>query len=202
MAKTETSKDDSATKITRWRLRLGRDWTVPVIELTRGESKSTSVLVADAGRAAVADEIDKLLAAGERVLAVDPLFYGDLRIHEREWLWDLMLDTVGQRPIGLQASQLAAIARWAHDTDRSGGTITLRSGGPRSSLATLIAAVLEPQAIGRVVQRDAINSLKQFVIEGNRGVSDFPELFCFGLLEQFDVPQLRELIAPRQVEAK
>ncbi len=196
----ETSKDNSATEITRWRLRLGRDWTVPVIELTRGKSKSTSVIVADAGRVAVADEIDKLLAAGERVLAVDPLSYGDLRIKEREWLWDLMLDTVGQRPIGLQASQLAAITHWAHDTDHSGGIITLRSVGPRSSLATLIAAILEPQAVGRLVQRDAINSLKQFVIEDNRVVSDFPELFCFGLLEQFDVPQLRELIAPRHFE--
>ena len=53
---------------------------------------------------------------------------------------------------------------------------------------------------GRLVQRDELNSLKQFVIEDNRVVSDFPELFCFGLLEQFDVPQLRELIAPRHFE--
>jgi hypothetical protein len=27
-------------------------------------------------------------------------------------------------------------------------------------------------------------------------------LFCFGLLEHFDVPQLRELIAPRSVVVK
>ncbi len=41
-----------------------------------------------------------------------------------------MIATVGDRPFGLQASQLAAVARGAHDTDRTGGTVTLQSLGP------------------------------------------------------------------------
>ncbi len=195
-----TDAKTGGTKIQRWRLRLSGTWTVPVVELSRGESQGTTVVVADAGRVAVAEDIEKLLVAGQRVLAVDPIFFGESKIVTRDWLWGLMLDTVGDRPLGVQASQLAAIARHAHDTDRSGRTVTLHSVGPRSGLFTLVAAALEPQAIGQVTQRDAITSLKQFVIEQNRGVSEAPDLFCFGLLEHFDVPQLHVLVAPRKIE--
>ena len=197
-----TDAKEGRTQIQRWRLHLSNTWTVPVVELTRGESQGTTVVVADAGRGAVADDIETLLAAGQRVLAVDPLFFGESKIVARDWLWGLMLDTVGDRPLGVLASQLAAIARHAHDTDRSGRTVSLHSIGPRSGLFTLVAAALEPQAIGQVAQRDAMTSLKQHVIEASRGVNEAPELFCFGLLEHFDVPQLKELVAPRKIETK
>ena len=202
VAAADSPAKNAATQIQRFRLRLSNTWTVPVVELTRGESKGTTVVVADAGRAAVADDIEKLLADGQRVLAVDLLFFGESKYASRDWLWGLMLDTVGDRPLGVQASQLVAIARHAHDTDRSGRTVTLHSVGPRASLITLVAAALELQAVGEVTQRDALVSLKQFVIEQNRGVSEAAELFCFGLLEHFDVPQLQALVAPRRVEAK
>jgi pimeloyl-ACP methyl ester carboxylesterase len=199
---------DSATEparnnhVTRWRLHLNNTWTVPVVELSRGEPRGTTVVIADAGRAAVAEDIEALLASGQRVLAVDLLFFGESKIVSRDWLWGLMLDTVGDRPLGVQASQLVAIARHAHDTDRAGQTVALHSVGPRSSLITLVAAVLEPQAIGRVTQRDAMSSLKQFVLDQNKGVSEAAELFCFGLLEHFDVPQLQSLVAPRPIDVK
>jgi len=45
---------------------------------------------------------------------------------------------------------------------------------------------------------DCYKSLKQ-VINSKLGVNQAPELFCFGLLEQFDIPQLEALIAPRAV---
>ena len=136
------------------------------------------------------------------MLAVDLLFFGESKIVSRDWLWGLMLDTVGDRPLGVLASQLAAITRHAHDTDRTGRTVTLHSIGPRSSLFTLVAAALEPQAVGQVTQRDAMTSLKQHVIAANRGVNEASELFCFGLLEHFDIPQLQALVAPRKIDSK
>ncbi len=199
---TDSPAADATTQIQRFRLRMSGTWTVPVVELTRGESKGTTVVVADAGRTVLADDIEKLLADGQRVLAVDLLFFGESKYASRDWLWGLMLDTVGDRPLGVQASQLVAIAQHAHDTDRAGRTVTLHSVGPRASLITLVAAALEPQAVGEVTQRDAMVSLKQFVIEKNLGVSEAAELFCFGLLEHFDVPQLQALVAPRRVETK
>ena len=41
----------------------------------------------------------------------------------------------------------------------------------------------------------ALGSLKD-IIEKNRGVNQWPELFCFGLLQEFDVKQLTALVAP------
>ncbi len=35
----------------------------------------------------------------------------------------------------------------------------------------------------------------------NRKFEQMPELFCFGLLEAFDIEQLRALVAPRPVVA-
>src|SRR5439155_14876743 len=158
------SGETTATTVRRWRLRLSNTWTVPALELARGEPKSTTIIVADAGRAAMAEEIEKLLSTGERVLAVDPFYFGESKFPSQDWPWGLMVATVGDRPLGVQASQLAAIARWAHETDRTGGTVTLLAIGPRSSLFTLVAAVLEPQAVGKLRIRDGMTSLKQHVI--------------------------------------
>ena len=44
-------------------------------------------------------------------------------------------------------------------------------------------------------------SLKQ-VIDSKLGVNRAPELFCFGLLEQFDIPQLEAMVMPRRVVRK
>jgi hypothetical protein len=63
----------------------------------------------------------------------------------------------------------------------------------------LVAAALETNAIARVELSGAMDSLKQ-VIENNDSVNRTPELFCFGLLEAFDVPQIVALIAPRPVQ--
>ena len=37
------------------------------------------------------------------------------------------------------------------------------------------------------------------IIEQNRAVNEAPELFCFGLLEQFDMAQLAALAVPTKV---
>ena len=44
----------------------------------------------------------------------------------------------------------------------------------------------------------AMKSLKE-IIDSNASIPDKPELFCFGLLESFDIKQLAALVAPRPV---
>ncbi len=51
---------------------------------------------------------------------------------------------------------------------------------------------LEPAAFTNVQSRDGLESLKT-LIQKNTLVSEMPELFCFGLLEHFDLPELRAL---------
>jgi dienelactone hydrolase len=190
-----TAKGD--TKATFWKLRLGGAWTVPVVELVRGEPKATTILLHDAGRKADPDSAERLLAAGQRVLAVDPFYFGESKVQQRDFLFALLLAAVGDRPLGLQASQVAAVAHWA-EKDRKAGPVSVVAVGPRLGLAALVAAALEEKAVGRLELDGAWASLKE-VLEQNRSLDQMPEVFCFGLLEAFDVKQLLALAAPRPV---
>jgi hypothetical protein len=167
------------------------------VELVRGEPKSTVIVVGDEGRRKAAAEIAKQLAAGHRVLAVDPFYFGESKVMQKDFLFALLIAAVGDRPLGIQASQLAAIARWSH-TEHKTGPVTVVALGPRSSLFTLVAAGLEKAAIARVELHGSFGSLKE-IIEKNQTVDKAPELFCFGLLEAFDIKQLTALAAPHPV---
>ena len=54
--------------------------------------------------------------------------------------------------------------------------------------------------VNAVVLVDAVPSLK-IAIEKNWNVRTAPELFCFGLLEEFDIPQLRALVGEHRIES-
>ncbi len=63
-----------------WRLKINDQWSVPVVVLARGEQKATTILIGDAGRAKLAAEAEKLLAAGHRVIAVDLAYFGECAV--------------------------------------------------------------------------------------------------------------------------
>ncbi|MDP7275961.1 MAG: acetylxylan esterase [Planctomycetaceae bacterium] len=184
------------TRALLWKLQMGGDWTVPVVELVRGTPARTTILVAEKGRAAASETAESLLRDGHRVLAVDPFYLGESAIGGRDYLFALLVSTVGDRPLGLQARQLGAVAAWSSKQHRhTSGVVAI---GPRVALATLVAAGLEPEAIGDVSLYGSYRSLKQ-VIESKIGVNKAPELFCFGLLQHFDIPQLEALVHPRRL---
>jgi hypothetical protein len=196
-AETVAAEKRGDVDVTWWRLKLGGDWTIPVADLSRGKTTKAAIVIADEGRAAAADQIDKLLSSGRRVFAVDPFYFGEAKVESKAYLFALLVSTVGERPLGVQAGQVLAAAKWL----RSQGnfdSVSLVTVGPRTSVIGLIAAALDDQAITAVELHQPLTSLKQ-VLEQNRTFDQSPELFCFGLLEAFDVPQLKELIAPRTV---
>jgi hypothetical protein len=158
------------------------------------------ILVSEDGRKRLAADAERLLGEGKRVLAVDPFYFGESRIPQRDFLYALLVAAVGERPLGLQASQIAAVARWSQKQHRS-GPVTVVARGPRSSLFSLVAAALEDKAIGGAELHGAMRSLKE-IVTGNGAADKTPELFCFGLLEAFDVPQLTALCAPGAVEMR
>ncbi len=174
-----------------WRLRIGDQWTVPAVELAKGAHKETTVVLADGGRGNAADIVQKLLSEGQRVVAIDPFYQGESKISSHDSLFALLVAAVGERPLGLQASQLAAVTRWADDHHKA-MPVNVVASGPRSSLAALVAAAIDPEAIGGVQLHGSLASLKE-VIEKNQGVNTAPELFCFGLLEKFDIKQIAAL---------
>jgi hypothetical protein len=74
-----------------------------------------------------------------------------------------------------------------------------------------VAAAFDPTAIDRAATNTAaidelhlhapLKSLKD-VIDNNMKIDQAPELFCFGLLERFDLPQLYALVAPRAIRVE
>jgi hypothetical protein len=199
---TATNEEINADKrVTLWKLKLGGDWTVPAVEIAplSADAAKTALLVADAGRAGLAAEVQRFTSAGYRVLAVDPFLWGESKIkaQDPDYLFPLFIAGVGERPLGIQAAQLAAIARWTR-TRQPTAQVSVAAVGPRSSMAALVAAALEPAAIATVEVSGSLSSLKQLV-EEDKTVESLPELFAFGLLAEFDIRQIVALAAPRPV---
>ncbi len=180
------SAASKGVNVKQWRLRMNSDWTVPAVELSREGASEPVILIGDAGRAALSAEALRLVADGKRVFAVDLFYFGESKIAKSDFLFALLVSSIGDRPLGIQASQLTAIASWLHKP------VSVESFGPRSSLIASVAAALKPAAIATVRKHGALSSLKQ-VFEQNLAADKFPELFCFGLLEAFDIPQIEAL---------
>jgi hypothetical protein len=196
----EAAGDDTSSDIKAqfWRLRMGDAWTVPAVELSPVEPQSTTIVVADAGRQSASAEIGELVSAGHRIVALDPFYFGESKIAQKDHLFALLVAAVGQRPLGIQASQVASTARWIKSRESSKQQpVRVVAMGPRSSLFVLVAAALEPEAIDSVELRGAYGSLKE-ILEQNQSVDKAPELFAFGLLQDFDIKQLTALVAPRK----
>ena len=197
----ETTNQIADCKVTSRKLTCGREWTVPCLEFTTaGRAVGKTVLVvADAGKARVADEVQRFLAAGYRVLAVDLLSWGESTVEAQDppYLYPLFLAAVGERPLGIQAAQLAAIARFAR-TAQPDAHLTVAAFGPRASMAALVAMAIEPAAIHGAELSGALTSLKQ-LLEADKTVEEYPELFAFGLLAEFDVPQISALAGDRSL---
>ncbi|HEV3167964.1 MAG TPA: acetylxylan esterase [Isosphaeraceae bacterium] len=180
-----------------WKLQMEDQWTVPAVEVVREESKEPVLLIADEGRKSAGKVTSELLNAGHRVLAFDPFYLGESHLDQHDYLFGLLVETVGSRPVGLQASQVAAISRW-FQRQHGSKPITIVAIGPRASLAALVAAVVEEKAIGKLELRGSLGSLKE-VIEQKIRYTKAPEYFCFGLLDACDIKQITALVAPRTV---
>lgn len=188
-----------STTATFWKLVVDGNWTVPAVQLKRGDAtpKSTVVVLADAGRAAVASQVDALLNAGKQVVAIDPFYMGESQVAGRHYLFALFVSSVGERTTGIQATQVSAIAKWLKESNPS-QQIEVHSIGPRCGLFSLVAAAMNESNIDQLTLEDALATFKQ-IIESNESAHKNPDYFCFGLLHDFDTPQLSAMVAPRKL---
>ena len=181
-----------------FQFQVGDDWTLPGTVFTPDAPMATTLLIADAGRKAQAERVESLLAKGRRVVAFDPFFFGESKIKSRDFLHVILMHAAGERALGVQASQISAVAEWAKKQYKQ--PVELMSAGPRLSVAARLAAV-QSNAISALKLHDPMKSLKE-VIRENKGANHMPEMMCFGLLESFDLPQVEALIAPRPLVAE
>ena len=165
--------------------------------LTSRADAPATILLHDGGRAQSTAAAVERLNRGEQVLAVDLAFLGE-SWSERETRRLLQNITgLGERPVGLQAAELVAVARWL--AARSGpAPLRLETTGIRSQLAALVAAALEPRLFTEIAVRDGMTSLGH-ALEKPVEYMDAPELFCLDLYKEFDVSSLAALAAPTRV---
>jgi hypothetical protein len=151
-----------------------------------------TIVLHDDGRAAAAQRISDQVNRGEPVLALDLLFTGDAAIDGRGPERTIQAFAgLGDRPLGLRAAQLLAVARWVQST--SGAEhVRLDATGMRSQAVALVAAALGPEVFSEVSVQDGMSSL-QHVLDAPVMHADAPELFCFDLYRQFDLDRLEAM---------
>jgi dienelactone hydrolase len=142
----------------------------------------------------VADRMDR----NEQVLVLDLLFSGDAAPEGHAYLYTEMLAATGNRPIGMEAAQLIALADWARTT-WGAPSIRLESTGIRSQLAALIASGLKPGFFAEVAVKNGMHSLSYLLEKPVRYNVDAPDLFCLDLYKDFDLDRLILLAEPTKV---
>lgn len=182
-------------RITNWKFKLGSSWTVPAVEFCPPAAKQTCILISDGGKQSLAAEVENRLEQGWRVLAVDLLGFGEsdpnTSPEDHDDVVMILLATLGERPLGILAAQLTAIAE-CFTAPADDQPPTLVAIGPRSSVVAIVSAASSPEASAEVELHEAWKSIRE-MIRLNLRAEDAPELFCFGLLEYFDFPQLQAL---------
>ena len=185
-------KDAEGAVSAEWfEIGVNDEWALSVLCLEKGEPTGTVVLIADEGIANATETVSALLAAGSRVIAFDPLF---LPTSPSPWQRTQMVATVGERPLGIQAAQVWAVTAWAGERYPE-GLVTVRADGPTAGVVGACAAGLAPGAFAKLELAGALRSLKDLIRDRTKYAAN-PTLFCFGLLERFDTPDLLVLGEP------
>jgi hypothetical protein len=182
----------------------------------RPRNGGTTLLISGSGRASMTVEAGNDVDRGQRVLVLDPLLFGENIPGPEDDLsgYAQMLSTVGERPLGLQAAQVAAIARWlqADSVDGSatpGSRVLAASSaiapprvvtdGPRAETVALVSAAMVPELYSSIEVRHGIQSLGDLFMHPP-GYHEAPELICLDLYRDFDVNTLSLIAAPVNID--
>ncbi len=164
--------------------------------------KTASIVLEDRGRAHAAQAVAGRVNRGEQVLALDLLFTGDAAPRRQRaanddgrWLYGLMLAAAGGRPIGVEAAQLIAAARYFQRVTGA-EVIRVQASGMRSQLAALVAGALSPGLFSEISVHDGLRSLGELLDRPVR-FQDAPDMFCRDLYKYFDLDTLARLAGMR-----
>jgi dienelactone hydrolase len=158
------------------------------------ENAPATIVLNDKGYKAAGDIVAPHADRGEQVLALDLFFNGD-RLPDRG-AWELLTDSSGARPLGLEAAQLVAVASWLRLT--TGRAVQVETDGIRSQVIALTAAAIAPENFSAVVSRNGMKSLA-YLIDTPVPFRSAPELFCLDFYRYFDLDTLAALAAPGNI---
>ena len=157
---------------------------------------TTTIVLNDKGRKAAAEQVSDRVNRGEAVLAADLLFTGDSVPQHGAAAFAQMLASAGDRPLGLEAAQLIALAGWARS--RGAQTVRVETGGIRAQTIAMAAAALRPGLFREIVVSSGMRSLG-YLFEKPVEYQAAPDLFCLDLYKEFDLDQLAKLASPTVV---
>jgi hypothetical protein len=163
------------------------DLTVPVFFSHSRHEGSMQLIVADQGGRHVRCNSEVLLR--NHIFKADIFGTGENRYRPK---YQMFVESAGYRLLGIQVQQILACATFAQE--QTGATkVDIVAHGIMSTTAALIATALEPNLFENLTVHRNISSLT-LLAEKPISYEDAPSLFCFGLLEITDIPQLIELL--------
>jgi hypothetical protein len=109
-----------------------------------------------------------------------------------------MLYTIGDRPLGVEAAHLIAIANWLKQR-AAVPAVRLETSGIRNQVVALVASALDPSLFSEVVVREGMPSLR-YLLDQPVKFEDAPDLFCLDLYRFTDLDRLAALAAPAIVK--
>ncbi len=189
--KSSAARRSGGVQIRQHLLSLDETWTLPVTELIPAGAKGVELVIADGGRRSVGYLANQPLAAGRRVLVADVFGTGE---NTCSWQHHMLVSTAGQRSLGIQVGQVLALLAWAGRHCRQ-TSLHLRAASQIMPVVALLAAALEPARVKSLTTASLMDSLSR-LIDWPVAYASAAPLFCFGLLREFDLPDLVELCAP------
>ena len=170
--------------------------------IATAEGAPATILLLDEGKAKAAQLASDRINRGEQVLVADLILTGEAQPRRRNesdsHRYAQLLATVGERPLGIRASHLLALANWLKD-HHGASEVRVEAQGFRSQTVALLGAALDPTAFSEVRIEKGIKSLRHLLTKPVR-YREAPELFCLGLFPEFDLDRLISLAEQSRVE--
>jgi len=187
-AKTNTKNKGLETRSYRLEFSDGLGASVVWLKaIASPDDAPTTIVLNDKGKKEASGQVSDRLNRGEQVLALDLLFHGD-SAPPRQLRFTQWLSGTGVRPLGIQAAQLIAAARWLQKASGA-PTIRLDTTGIRTQVAAATARALQPDLFSELVVHQGMSSFQQ-LFDQPVPYEDAPDLFCLDLYKEFDLDLL------------
>jgi hypothetical protein len=182
----------------------------------RPQNGGTTLLISDSGRASMWAEAANDVGRGQRVLVLDPLWFGENIPVAEDGVSGMtqMVNAVGARPLGLDAAQVAAVARWLQEDSidgsrtpgarvmapkRAAAPVRVVTNGPRGETVAVVSAALVPELYSSVEARHGIASLAD-VFTHPLDIHEAQVMMCLDLYRYFDFNTLGLIAAPVKID--
>ncbi|MDA0837025.1 MAG: acetylxylan esterase [Planctomycetota bacterium] len=173
-------------------------WEVPVTEFKPADAGRPLLILSGSGRAKSSNAVKTAIDAGRHVFVADLFGFGEQVIDKKyHYLFMECVAAAGDRPLGICTAQLLALLKWVRSLAEN-ARLEITAQGLSCSLIALCAAALSPSNFGKLnlFLPDSLRRLIDWQVDYEQE----PVMFCFGLLEQFDIEDLIVLSHPAGIE--